>query len=94
MSTLSVSSPDTVLSFDLFQYLIAGPNSGPFRDGFQATSLDSDEVVKVVDAMYHSAAVTGKVKAHGWLRYSGFARHKDPQLDATGSLADLLTLSI
>jgi len=37
---------------------------------------------------------TGKVKAHGWLRYSGFARHKDPKLDAAGALADLLVFSL
>ena len=29
---------------------IAGPNSDPLRDGFQATSLDSDEVVRLLDA--------------------------------------------
>ena len=28
----------------------AGPNSDPLRDGFQATSLDSDEVVRILDA--------------------------------------------
>lgn len=28
----------------------AGPNSDPSRDGFQATSLDSDEVVRLLDA--------------------------------------------
>ena len=33
---------------------------------------------------------TGKVNAYGWLRYSGFARHRDPQLDAAGALADLV----
>ena len=37
---------------------------------------------------------TGKVNAYGWLRYSGFARHKDPQLDAAGALADLLVFSL
>ena len=36
----------------------------------------------------------GKVNAYGWLRYSGFARHKDPQLDAAGALADLLVFSL
>jgi len=28
------------------------------------------------------------------LRYSGFARHKDPKLDAAGALADLLVFSL
>ena len=28
----------------------AGPNSDPLRDGFQACGLDSDEVVKLLDA--------------------------------------------
>ena len=37
---------------------------------------------------------SGKVNAYGWLRYSGFARHKDPQLDAAGALADLLVFSL
>jgi len=37
---------------------------------------------------------TGKVNAYGWLRYSGFARHKDPKLDAAGALADLLVFSL
>ncbi|KAL3131716.1 hypothetical protein ABBQ38_007438 [Trebouxia sp. C0009 RCD-2024] len=62
-----------------------GPNSDPLRDGFQATSLDSI-------AMGFKAA--GKVNAYGWLRYSGFARHKDPQLDGAGALADLLVFSL
>ncbi|DBB00890.1 TPA: hypothetical protein ACH3X1_000808 [Trebouxia sp. C0004] len=31
---------------------------------------------------------------NGWLRYSGFARHKDPKLDAAGALADLLVFSL
>ena len=37
---------------------------------------------------------TGKVNAYGWLRYSGFARHKDPLLDAAGALADLLVFTL
>ena len=41
-----------------------------------------------------SALRTGKVNAYGWLRYLGFARHKDPQLDAAGALADLLVFSL
>ena len=36
----------------------------------------------------------GKVNAYGWLRYSGFARHKDPLLDAAGALADLLVFTL
>ena len=28
----------------------AGPDSDPLRDGFQATSLDGDEVVRLLDA--------------------------------------------
>ena len=28
----------------------AGPHTDPLRDGFQATSLDSDEVVRILDA--------------------------------------------
>ncbi|KAL0028847.1 hypothetical protein WJX77_000806 [Trebouxia sp. C0004] len=123
-----------------------GPNTDPLRDGFQATSLDSDEVVRLLDAcMRHQdhfngfkvAAMvllgtamgfrgddlmdakpsllaltpvvrcvpvpmqvitcslrTGKVNAYGWLRYSGFARHKDPLLDAAGALADLLVFTL
>ncbi len=34
------------------------------------------------------------MNAFGWLRYSGFARHKDPKLDAVGALADLLVFSL
>ncbi|KAL3136557.1 hypothetical protein ABBQ38_005804 [Trebouxia sp. C0009 RCD-2024] len=37
---------------------------------------------------------TCKINAYGWLRYSGFARYKDPQLDAAGALADLLVFSL
>ncbi len=37
---------------------------------------------------------TGKCNPFGWLRYSGFARHKDPMLDAAGALADLLVFSL
>ena len=72
---------------------IAGPNSDPLRDGFQATSLDSDEVVRFLDAcIRHQDDFNGfKVAA---MRYSGFARHKDPQLDAAGALADLLVFSL
>lgn len=31
----------------------AGPDNDPRRNGFQATSLDSDEVVKLLDACIH-----------------------------------------
>jgi len=31
------------------QKLTAGPNSDPLRDGFQATTLDRDEVVRLLD---------------------------------------------
>ncbi len=51
----------------------------------------------VIDAVLQymqQNASTGKVNAHGWLRYSGFARHKDPKLDAAGALADLLVFSL
>lgn len=41
-----------------------------------------------------SSLRTGKMNAFGWLRYSGFARHRDPQLDAVGALADLLVFSL
>ena len=43
----------------------------------------------------HAAALacTGKVNSFGWLRYSGFVRHKEPQLDAAGALADLLVFA-
>lgn len=34
------------------------------------------------------------MNAFGWLRYSGFARHQDPKLDAVGALADLLVFSL
>ena len=33
-------------------------------------------------------------QARSMLRYSGFARHKDPQLDAAGALADLLVFNL
>jgi len=36
---------------------------------------------------------TGKVNSFGWLRYSGFVRHKEPSLDAVGALADLLVFT-
>ncbi len=41
-----------------------------------------------------SCSRTGKCNPFGWLRYSGFARHKDPMLDAAGALADLLVFSL
>jgi len=41
-----------------------------------------------------SSLRTGKCNSFGWLRYSGFARHKDPKLDAAGALADLLVFSL
>lgn len=44
--------------------------------------------------LFCSSLRTGKVNAYGWLRYSGFARHKDPQLDVAGALADLLVFSL
>ncbi len=34
------------------------------------------------------------MNAFGWLRYSGFARPKDPKLDAVGAVADLLVFSL
>ena len=37
---------------------------------------------------------TGKVNSFGWLRYSGFVRHKEPHLDAAGALADLLVFTL
>jgi len=37
---------------------------------------------------------SGKVNSFGWLRYSGFVRHKEPSLDAVGALADLLVFTI
>ena len=36
---------------------------------------------------------TGKVNSFGWLRYSGFVRHKEPLVDAVGALADLLVFT-
>jgi len=40
------------------------------------------------------ACSTGKVNSFGWLRYSGFVRHKEPHLDAAGALADLLVFTL
>ncbi|DBA81418.1 TPA: hypothetical protein ACH3X1_007208 [Trebouxia sp. C0004] len=82
-----------------------GPDSDPLRDGFQATSLDQDEVERILDAcIKHSdhwsgfkqvvVPLTGKVNSSGWLRYSGFVRHKEPHLDAVGALADLLVFTL
>ncbi|DBA86787.1 TPA: hypothetical protein ACH3X1_016630, partial [Trebouxia sp. C0004] len=123
-----------------------GPDSDPLRDGFQATSLDQDEVERILDACikhndhwsgFRVAAMvllgtamgfrgddlmdakpsllaltpvvrstpvpmqpvtcslrTGKVNSFGWLRYSGFVRHKEPHLDAAGALADLLVFTL
>lgn len=34
------------------------------------------------------------MNSSGWLRYSGFVRHRDPSLDAAGALADLLVFSL
>ncbi len=50
-------------------------------------------MLKTPTHLCHSAA-TGKMNSFGWLRYSGFARHKDPTLDAAGALADLLVFSL
>lgn len=41
-----------------------------------------------------SSLRTGKVNSFGWLRYSGFVRHKEPHLDAAGALADLLVFTL
>ncbi|DBB05611.1 TPA: hypothetical protein ACH3X1_012231 [Trebouxia sp. C0004] len=123
-----------------------GPDSDPLRDGFQATSLDQDEVERILDACikhndhwsgFRVAAMVllgtamgfrgddlmdakpsllaltpvvrstpvpmqpvtcslriGKVNSFGWLRYSGFGRHKEPHLDAAGALADLLVFTL
>lgn len=43
--------------------------------------------------MFCSSLRTGKVNSFGWLRYSGFVRHKEPLLDAVGALADLLVFT-
>ena len=37
---------------------------------------------------------TGKMNAFGWLRYSGFARNEDPELDAVTALAALIVFSL
>lgn len=34
------------------------------------------------------------MNSFGWLRYSGFVRHKEPHLDAAGALADLLVFTL
>ncbi len=39
-------------------------------------------------------ACTGKINSFGWLRYSGFVRHKEPHLDAARALADLLVFTL
>ncbi|KAL0034269.1 hypothetical protein WJX77_006334 [Trebouxia sp. C0004] len=36
---------------------------------------------------------TAQHTTFGWLRYSGFVRHKEPSLDAVGALADLLVFT-
>ncbi|DBB15863.1 TPA: hypothetical protein ACH3X3_004053 [Trebouxia sp. C0006] len=120
-----------------------GPDADPLRDGFQATSLDQDEVERILDAcIKHSDHWSGfkvsamvllgtamgfrgddlmdakpsllaltpvvrsmpvpmqpitccsKVNSFGWLRYSGFVRHREPHLDAAGALADLLVFTL
>ena len=38
------------VSLQVFHWFNADPNSDPLRDGFQATALDSDEVVRLLDA--------------------------------------------
>ncbi|DBB05629.1 TPA: hypothetical protein ACH3X1_012246 [Trebouxia sp. C0004] len=76
-----------------------GPNTDPLRDGFQATSLDSDEAVRLLDAcMRHQDHFSGfKVATMVLLGTDmGFRGklHKDPQLDAAGALADLLVFTL
>ncbi|KAL0026863.1 hypothetical protein WJX77_007443 [Trebouxia sp. C0004] len=42
-----------------------GPNSDPLRDGFQATSLDSDEVQQGLNWMYRSLVIYSRgAEAH------------------------------
>ena len=41
-----------------------------------------------------SSLRTGKINRFGWLRYSGFCRHRLPHLDACGALADLLVFTL
>ena len=51
-------------------------------------------VIEICLFFPYKFVLSRKVNAYGWLRYSGFARHKDPQLDAAGALADLLVFSL
>ncbi len=52
-------------------------------------------IVEAVCPAYLGAQArrTDKVNSFGWLRYSGFVRHKEPLLDAVGALADLLVFT-
>ncbi len=50
--------------------------------------------ISMLETLTHLGHSAGKMNAYGWLRYSGFARHKDPMLDAAGALADLLVFSL
>ena len=52
---------------------------------------DSNSPVPFCSSLTHRR---GKMNSFGWLRYSGFSRHKDPMLDAAGALADLLVFSL
>ncbi|DBA96144.1 TPA: hypothetical protein ACH3X1_015629 [Trebouxia sp. C0004] len=43
---------------------------------------------------YEAICMHRKINSFGWLRDSGFVRHKEPHLDAPGALADLLAFSL
>lgn len=48
----------------------------------------------MVNLKFKQAMVTGKINPSGWLRDSGFVRHRTPHLDAAGAFADLHVFSL
>ncbi|KAL0032293.1 hypothetical protein WJX79_002910 [Trebouxia sp. C0005] len=67
-----------------------GPNSDPLRDGFQATSLDSDEVVRVLDAcITHQDHFNGFKVAAMLLLGTSMGFRGDDLMDAKPSLLAL-----
>ncbi|KAL0051615.1 hypothetical protein WJX82_010764 [Trebouxia sp. C0006] len=67
-----------------------GPNSDPLRDGFQATSLDSDEVVRLLDAcMRHHDHFNGFEVAAMVLLGTAMGFRGDDLMDAKPSLLAL-----
>ncbi|DBA96662.1 TPA: hypothetical protein ACH3X1_015517 [Trebouxia sp. C0004] len=60
-------------------------------DSLNNYNLEHGDSIVTVQRFCNSS--TAQHTTFGWLRYSGFVRHKEPSLDAVGALADLLVFT-